>query len=579
MTALRPVEHADLTNFQFLARPAFSPDGTAIAYAVSRANLEKDGYDTNLWLYDLKNSSNVQLTFSGAEKAFRWSADGQSLLFVSARNEKEENKGKTSEIFRLPVRGGEAESLGVVPQPVCGLWELEGGCFLVLAHYTPEFSNPENARYQVFTQIPFTTNGEGFTGQRRTALALWNPATGELKRLSGEHMDVERCELSEDRKKVLFVALDYTDVMPMHNHVWEMNLSDGSMVCLSEGLEYSFKEAHWTGSSVIVAASDRKTYGINENPKLFTLERGAMKCLTPDLDSDMHNALVCDSRFGLASQVFEVDSGCTYYLSTDGYVCRLHRIGAGSDDTVVSPSLASVDNFDCAGGKVAAVGFKGLELQELYLIEDGKEIQLTHMNDGFMSGLDLVQPQHFQFDNGEGLMLDGWYMKPLHAQEGRRYPTIFHIHGGPKGAFGGHYFHEMQCWAARGFAVIYTNPRGSDGRGNEFADIREYYGIKDYSDFTAFIDWCCANLSFIDPENMGVTGGSYGGYMTNWIVTHTDRFKAAVTQRSICNWISMTGCSDIGYYFDENETGGAPWGSVEKAWNASPLKYITNAKT
>lgn len=580
MTALRPVEHADFLKFFFPARPAFSPDGSSIAYLVSRANLEKDGYDTNLWLYDLRRSENRQLTFSGKEKFFKWSPDGKAIFFVSGRDDGEEKgEKKTSALYRLSLEGGEAEPLGTVPNPVSDFWLLEPGRFLVAACYSPDFPNPEKAKYKVYTQIPFLSNGKGFTGQRRQALALWNQKTGELKRLTPEFMDVERCVLSPDGKKALFVAMEYRTVMPMSNHVWEMDLSDGAAACLSAGLDYSFKAAGYLDGRVIAAAADRKTYGLNQNPQFFELAEGRMTCLTPDLDSGLHNALVCDSRYGLADQVFTVDGGRICYSSTEGFYCRLHRFDPKGGDEVLTPGLSSVDNFDCREGRAAVVGFKGLELQELYLAESGREIQLTHLNDGFTAGAELVQPQYFQVDNGEGLMLDCWYMKPLGCQEGKKYPTIFHIHGGPKAAFGAHYFHEMQCWAARGYAVIYTNPRGSDGRGSRFADIRGFYGVKDYSDFTAFLDWCEAHLDFMDSENVGVTGGSYGGYMTNWMVTHTDRFKAAATQRSISNWISMTGCSDIGYYFDEDQTGGAPWKDVEKAWDASPLKYVANAKT
>ena len=179
----------------------------------------------------------------------------------------------------------------------------------------------------------------------------------------------------------------------------------------------------------------------------------------------------------------------------------------------------------------------------------------------------------------EGWQLDGWYMKPIGCEEGRKYPTILHIHGGPKSAFGGVYFHEMQCWASRGYAVIYCNPRGGDGRPGGFDDIRGFYGVKDYSDIMAFTKWCVANLPFVDEKNVGVTGGSYGGYMTNWIVTQTDFFKAAAAQRPISNWVSKFGSCDIGYYYVEDQHGGRPWDACEQAWQESPLKHVANVKT
>ena len=166
-----------------------------------------------------------------------------------------------------------------------------------------------------------------------------------------------------------------------------------------------------------------------------------------------------------------------------------------------------------------------------------------------MTQFQLSQPEHYTVDNGEGLTIDCWYMKTVGAEPGKKYPTIFDIHGGPKATYGALYFHETQCWTALGYAVIFCNPRGGDGRGNEFADIRGFYGVKDYQDFNAMLDWAVAHLDFIDAERLGVTGGSYGGYMTNWMISHSDRFKCAASQRGICNWISFDGVSDIGWYF------------------------------
>ncbi|MBR5982061.1 MAG: S9 family peptidase, partial [Firmicutes bacterium] len=148
-----------------------------------------------------------------------------------------------------------------------------------------------------------------------------------------------------------------------------------------------------------------------------------------------------------------------------------------------------------------------------------------------------------------------------------------------KSAFGDTYFHEMQCWAARGYAVLYCNPRGGDGRPGGFDDIRGYYGVKDYNDIMAFVEHCLRELPFLDRERLGVTGGSYGGYMTNWIVTQTHLFKAAVAQRPISNWVSKFGSCDIGYYYVPDQHGGYPWDDPAQAWQESPLKHVANVKT
>lgn len=173
-------------------------------------------------------------------------------------------------------------------------------------------------------------------------------------------------------------------------------------------------------------------------------------------------------------------------------------------------------------------------------------------------------------------------LPPDFRQEARAsYPLILDIHGGPKTVYGSTYYHEMQVWANLGFVVCCTNPHGSDGRGNKFADIRGAYGQQDYDDLMDFLDAVLKTYPQIDSKRLGVTGGSYGGFMTNWIITHTKRFQAACTQRSISNWLSFYGTSDIGYLFatDQNKVKDFSLEDQKTLWEHSPLHYINNAVT
>ena len=153
------------------------------------------------------------------------------------------------------------------------------------------------------------------------------------------------------------------------------------------------------------------------------------------------------------------------------------------------------------------------------------------------------------------------------------------IHGGPRCAYGTGFFHEMQYWANKGYAVIFANPRGSSGNGSGHALLKGDFGGRDYDDLMSFVDATLDQIDFIDSSRLGVTGGSYGGVMTNWIIGHTDRFRAAASQRSISNWTSFEAMSDIGYNFGQNYTGGNPWNNVEALWNQSPLAYADKVKT
>ncbi len=191
----------------------------------------------------------------------------------------------------------------------------------------------------------------------------------------------------------------------------------------------------------------------------------------------------------------------------------------------------------------------------------------------------LSIPERLTFETEKGITIEGWIMKPVDFDENKKYPGILNIHGGPKTVYGEVFFHEMQYWVNEGYAVFYCNPRGSDGRGDEFSDIRGKYGAIDYEDLMKFTDLVLEEYPFIDKDRLGVTGGSYGGFMTNWIIGHTNRFKVAASQRSISNWISKFCTTDIGYYFVDDQQESTPWDNVDKLWFHSPLKYADKVLT
>ncbi len=219
-------------------------------------------------------------------------------------------------------------------------------------------------------------------------------------------------------------------------------------------------------------------------------------------------------------------------------------------------------------------------VSNLYLHEvtTGERHQLTQFNENYEQTHHLVKPEIIQVEN-EGQLVWGWLMKPAQYQEGQKYPLLLAIHGGPHMMYANTFMHEMQLLAAEGYGVLYMNPRGSHGYSQEFVNgCRGDYGGGDYRDLMAAVDLAISEYAWVDSSRLGVTGGSYGGFMTNWIIGHTDRFKAALTQRSISNWVSFFGVSDIGYYF-------TPWQiegdmrDVNKLWEHSPLKYVKNSTT
>ncbi|MBU5419799.1 S9 family peptidase [Acetanaerobacterium sp. MSJ-12] len=221
----------------------------------------------------------------------------------------------------------------------------------------------------------------------------------------------------------------------------------------------------------------------------------------------------------------------------------------------------------------------GQNLQEVYRVEGDQLQPVTAFNRAYLEKYPPIAPQHLTFADADGVEVDGWVLVPRDLAEGERRPAILDIHGGPKAAFGEVYYHEIQLWASQGYFVFYCNPRGSEGKGNAFAELRGAYGTYDYDDLMQFCDLVLERYPAIDEGRVGVTGGSYGGFMTNWIIGHTDRFRAAASQRSISNWLSFTYICDIGYWFGTDQMAADAWSDAEKLWWHSPLKYADNCKT
>ena len=264
-------------------------------------------------------------------------------------------------------------------------------------------------------------------------------------------------------------------------------------------------------------------------------------------------------------------------------------------ETLITPDKYSIDYVGHLGRKALCLGlvmrdYGVYEHPTFFVVDENGEENLgrydrrvnsevvTDCFSGSVTGQRMVG-ETLYFLNTDGVDIDGFVMKPVAYEPGKRYPGILHIHGGPKMVFGPGFHHEMQLWAASGFFVCYCNPRGSCGKGNAFADLQGKYGEVDFQDLMEFTDEVLRRYPEIDADRMGVAGGSYGGFMTNWVIGHTDRFRCAVSQRSIANYVGDYLLSDIGYYYVPDQQLGTIWEHPERLWKASPLTYADRVKT
>lgn len=589
----------DLLKFKFVSSLAISPNGEKVAFVVHEMNKDDNGYNSNIWLYDATAGSLSQLTSSNRDNSPIW-LDDSRLLFISWRDEKDRKRKENGEpltpLYEIQIAGGEAKRVFELPFFVERIKKINDSVFLFTAVYDQRLGEfwklsveekekvlkavKEEKDYEVLDEIPFWANGVGFTNKKRLRLFRYNIQTQEITPITDEFSNVEYISDSPDGKTVLYIANFFRDVMKLPNDLFLYDVEKSEAIRLTHHDHFMYTLAEFVDGKVVFAGSDMKRYGVNENPKFYVLDISSkqVKLITPNFDLDIGNSVNSDCRYG-RNRIVKVDGKYLYFVSTQWHDAQLFRLDISGNIEQLTFETGSVDGFDVSNGKIFFAGLRNMKLQEIYELVGKQEKQLSQFNEWVQRERYISRPERFTFNTKDGTTLEGWVMKPFNFEPGKKFPTILEIHGGPKTAYGEVFIHEMQLLASEGYVVIYCNPRGSDGRGNEFADIRGKYGTIDYEDIMQFVDEAIRRYDFIDENKIGVTGGSYGGFMTNWIIGHTDRFKAAVSQRSIANWISKFGTTDIGYFFVEDQHLATPWSDYEKLWWHSPMKYADKVKT
>ncbi len=586
---MEPIKIKDFLDYHFLSGLALSPDGRTAGFVVHRADLSSNGYHSGIWVADIQTGNVRCLTAMNAEKGIAW-LDNKTVLFPNTHGDvlkKEREAGEEwTEYSAIDIRGGEAVAYMRVPLAVTELEVIDRDTFLFTAIYHNGGARPQEAsaaaaarlleekEYEVTDEIPFIANGKGYINKQRNRLYLFDRKTGKANAVSTPLQEV--AFFSSGGGKILYLAKTYADKLPRTDGLYEYRIASGETKTVLEEGSWRIDLAGYMDSKIVTKMTDQKRFGEFQNADFYVLEPDGPRLLCSD-DFGYPGSIASDSRYG-DGRSCKIAGGKLYYISTRGTASVLCALSSDGTAEILTAAEGSVDCFDVAADSIAFVGMRELCLQELYVLHGKKETCLSQINGEINAGKVLSRPEHFLFENG-GVKLDGYVMKPPGCEEGKSYPAILHIHGGPKMAFGAAYYHEMQVWAGMGYYVLFCNPRGSDGKGNRFADIRGRYGTVDYGDLMTFCDVCLEKYPQIDKDRMGVTGGSYGGFMTNWIIGHTNRFRCAAAQRGISNWVSMFGTTDIGYFFAGDQLGATPWNGVERMWEQSPLKYADRVST
>ena len=587
----------DFLNYRFLSAVRYAPDGSRAAFVVSNCNEEENCYESRLWMYD---GTLRQLTGIGKEGQFVWE-DDTHILFPAVRSAEEQKRQKAGEQFtsfyRLDVTGGEAVQAFTLPFAVQEIYGLGNGKWLVLGRIDagcPDYyemssekrteadkAHEKEKDYEVFDEIPFWGNGRGVTNKLRRALFIYDEKTGSCKRITDPLFQTDGYEVMGD---TVYFTGDAYEAHAIRNHfsLYALDVPTGAVRMIREYTGLYGNGMVKVGNRLLILATEGRRHGLNENAWVYEVntENGELTVIRQE-EYNMYSSVGSDCRYG-GGQEMRANGDTLYHLTTREGNSHLYALSMDGNSVPVVTKDGAIDEFDIPekGGKALMVAMYDTRLQELYEadLKTGEVVQISHFNDAALEGKYVAVPQPLSVQS-EGWTIGGWVLLPKDYDPSKSYPAVLDIHGGPKTVYGPVFYHEMQLWANMGYFVFFCNPMGSDGRDNQFMDIRGHYGETDYRNLMDFTDAVLEAYPQIDRARVCETGGSYGGFMTNWIIGHTDRFVCAASQRSIANWLSFYGVSDIGVEFAKDQCDADPINTPDKMWEHSPMRYAGNVKT
>lgn len=608
---LRQITIEDLYRIKSVSAPRISPDGQRIAFVVTTIDAGKHEYRSSIWMVPTEDGEAKRFTAGPANThSPSWSPDGRWLAFVTEREgepagkdqeeQKKHGKGK-SQIWLIPTDGGEARQLTFMRHGSSNpVWSPDSKQIVFNAAVGPADEENEDGKtlpkVRVIDRLWYRLDGVGFIHERRTNLFLIDVAGGEPQQLTGGDWDDTDPAWSPDGARIAFVSSRAEDRwrIPCPD-VYVLTINQGragDLQCLTNG-SLACSAPSWSPDGHTIAFLGGLKLHSGGHIDVYTIpstsDNGSATCLTQDFEGnfqDWTNSDIGDEHLTPAP-AWSADGRTLYALASHRGASRIFALatnGAVEEPSTLTPGEVHTRDFrvDQSTGKMALLIASPTRVQEIFVrsTAPGSELRrLTAFNDALLNELALAKPEYMPYSGADGWPMDGWVMKPQDFDLSKKYPLIIEIHGGPATQYGYGFFHEMQLLTAAGYVVLYTNPRGSCGYGREFSlAVRGAWGEKDSLDILAGLD-TLLQKGYIDEQRLGVTGGSYGGFMTNWLIGHTDRFKVAVTDRSVTNLASDFGSCDLGWTFADDELDTTPWEDPDLYMRMSPITYVKNIHT
>lgn len=599
----RPIRIEDLTRFRHVSEPRIHPDGSRILYSLKELG-EKNKNRIHLFTVDLFDQTVKQWTFGeGSNSSGMWSPLGTEIAFVSKRAE------GGPQIHLMPTDGGEARPLTKLPEGAIGSmrYSPNGKKIAYLFREThPDFtqaaaearkSSGANTPPVTISSLHYRMDGDGYFGDQRYGVYVTDVQTGETTRLY-------------DQAKQDFYSFDWTADStalivshPIFAHNPATDVSNDLMVRVDlngkfnpiSGLPIGEKgsircspDGEWV--AYIGYASEEDERGeINRRLFIFPTKGGEARCLTQDDDVCLAVGVNSDTKSDDGTQLqWSPDSQALYLQVAERGSMELGYVPideGGIQRLTQGNHLVYLGNLSQDGEKIACTYANATRLQEIAVYDLSKHPEqptvLTNVNHALYDEVNIASPEEIWLDTVDGTKVHAWVIKPEGFASKNKYPAVLEVHGGPHMMYGNSFMHEFQVLAAQGYFVVYSNPKGSKGYGEAHtAAIRNSWGVKDWEDIQTVLHWMQHHPN-IQAGRIGIMGGSYGGYMTNWAIGHTNEFKAAITDRCVSNLVSKAGNSDYLWrpngYWQGYAYGG--WDKIKVLWNQSPIAYFENVKT
>jgi dipeptidyl aminopeptidase/acylaminoacyl peptidase len=577
----------DVYALTSVGTPRLSPDGRRVAYVVNRIDSEANAYRSRIWVAPLDGSAEPREFTSGRRSDYSpcWSPDGRWLAFVSNRDGEEEKKAH-GELYVMPADGGEPRRLTDSKESVDSVvWAPDSTRLAFARRVRDDAYEQEEDRDRAprrFTRVFFKLDDVGWIGDRRKHIFVVGLDGDDVRQLTEGDCEDAEPNWSPDGKRIVFSSMrgDRWDVEFVEAlYELEVDSERPDPKRLSQPDESATAPSYSPDGALIAynSAPEDGTFPHHSQIAVMRPDGSDRRVLTASLDRNC-------APYPLGREPVW-DGGRIAFGVEDGGNVHLYTVaadGSGEPELLVGGEQ-TIGLYDLVDGALVYTASTHDRPHELF---GGNGERITSVCDDFVAGRQIADVERFTAVSADGTEVDAWLVRPPGLDEGKKYPVLLTIHGGPFAQYGTGFFDEVQVYAGAGYCVLFSNPRGGSGYSEAWgraicgpgSGLGPGWGSVDYEDVMGVVDTALEKFPFLDGERLGVLGGSYGGYLTSWIVGHTKRFKAALSERSVNHLVSAFGSSDVFWIF-ERQFGGPMWDNVEEWLRMSPATYAREIDT